>query len=319
MTTDTTYAAHTVFTTPVLSVAPVVLPAPERAVDLHVRVSAPVTGEALPIILLSHGHGRSQHLSSLDGYAPLANFWAARGFVVIQPTHLDSATLRLGNQDPDAPLYWRTQTKDMSHILDHLDLIEAAIPQLRDRMNHSTVAVAGHSLGGLTASLLLGARVTDPQHGAEVTFFEPRIAAGVVLAAPGRGGDALSQSLPPSLFFLSSIDFTQMSTPALIVAGDNDASPHLTVNGPAWHADPYLLSPGPKSLITLFGGEHGLGGISGYDAAETTDENPQRVEAVQWLTWAYLRTHLGIQDTAWPTAQTSFTTATTPLGRIESK
>jgi len=194
----------------------------------------------------------------------------------------------------------------MSHILDHLDLIEAAIPQLRGRMNHSTVAVAGHSLGGLTASLLLGARVTDPQHGAEVTFFEPRIAAGVVLAAPGRGGDALSQSLPPACSFL-------------ILAGDNDPSPHLTVNGPAWHADPYLLSPGPKSLITLFAGEHGLGGISGYDAAETTDENPQRVEAVQWLTWAYLRTHLGIQDTAWQTAQNSFTTANTLLGRIESK
>lgn len=99
--------------------------------------------------------------------------------------------------------------------------------------------------------MLLGARVTDPQHGAEVTFYETRIAAGVVLAAPGRGGDALSQSLPPS--FLPSIDFTHMNTPALIVAGDNAPSPHLTVNGPAWHADPYLLSPGPKSLITLFG------------------------------------------------------------------
>ena len=41
-----------------------------------------------------------------------------------------------------------------------------------------------------------------------------------------------------------------------------------------WHADPYFLSPGPKSLLTLFGAEHGLSGISGYDVAETTDENP---------------------------------------------
>ena len=59
------------------------------------RVSAPVTGSELPVILLSHGHGHSNNLSSLNGYAPLASFWAAHGFVVIQPTHLDSATLSL--------------------------------------------------------------------------------------------------------------------------------------------------------------------------------------------------------------------------------
>ncbi len=41
-----------------------------------------------------------------------------------------------------------------------------------------------------------------------------------------------------------------------------------------WHADPYFLSPGPKCLLSLFGAEHGLGGVSGYDAAETTDEDP---------------------------------------------
>jgi|ERR1035438_7233806 predicted dienelactone hydrolase len=146
--TETTYAADSASAAPVLSIAPVVLPAPGRAVDLQVRVSAPVTGSQLPIILLSHGHGISNHLSSLNGYGPLANFWAARGFVVIQPTHLDSKTLSLGSDDPEAPLYWRTRAKDMSFILDHLDLIEAAVPQLRGRMDRSKVAVVGHSLGG---------------------------------------------------------------------------------------------------------------------------------------------------------------------------
>lgn len=89
--------------TPVLSVSPVVLPAPGRAVDLQVRVSAPVTGSDLPVILLSHGQGYSNHLSSLNGYAPLANFWAAHGFVVIQPTHLSSRTLSLDPSTPGHP------------------------------------------------------------------------------------------------------------------------------------------------------------------------------------------------------------------------
>ena len=73
---------------PVLSYGPVVLPVPGRPVDLHLRVTAPATGTDLPVILLSHGQGYSNNLSSLNGYAPLANFWAAHGFVVIQPTHL---------------------------------------------------------------------------------------------------------------------------------------------------------------------------------------------------------------------------------------
>ncbi|NUL08066.1 chlorophyllase, partial [Streptomyces lunaelactis] len=98
---ESTYTADTFGSpTPVLSVSPVVLSVPGRAVDLQVRVSAPVTGSDLPVILLSHGQGYSNNLSSLNGYAPLANFWAAHGFVVIQPTHLSSRTLSL---DPDTP------------------------------------------------------------------------------------------------------------------------------------------------------------------------------------------------------------------------
>jgi hypothetical protein len=97
-------------------------------------------------------------------------------------------------------------------------------------------------------------------------------------------------------------DFSEMTTPALVVAGDKDTSAHLTVRGPEWHTDPYFLSPGPKSLLTLF--EHGLGGVSGYDVAETTDENPERVSAVQRLTWAYLRTELYPGESAWQVART---------------
>ena len=105
--------------TPVLSVNPVVLPAPGRAVDLALRVSAPVTGSALPVLLLSHGHGPSNHLSSSNGYAPLASYYAARGFVVLQPTHLDSKTLPFrGSDHPDAPLFWRSRAEDMTRILD---------------------------------------------------------------------------------------------------------------------------------------------------------------------------------------------------------
>ena len=318
---ETTYAPGTAGApAPVLSFGPLVLPSPGRAVDLQVRVSAPATGSELPVILLSHGHGPSNNLSSLNGYAPLASYWAAHGFAVIQPTHLDSATLGLReSDDPEAPLYWRSRAEDMTRILDQLDVIEAAVPQLPGRLDRSRVAVAGHSMGGHTASLLLGARLTDPRDGTEVNLAEPRIKAGVLLAAPGRGGDALSEFAAKNYSFFLTTDFSKMTTPALVVAGDKDASAHLTVLGPDWHTDPYFLSPGPKSLLTLFGAEHGLGGVSGYDAAETTDEDPERVAAVARLTRAYLRTELYPGDAAWQAARDELAASPDPLGRVESK
>ncbi|MCC7051940.1 MAG: hypothetical protein IT355_01650 [Gemmatimonadaceae bacterium] len=301
---------------PVVSFSPVVLPAAGRAVDLQLRVSAPLNGADLPVILLSHGHGRSNHLSSLHGYAPLANFWAAHGFVVVQPTHLSSKTLSLDG--PDAPLFWRSRVADMSRIIDELDAIQAATPLLAGRIDVTRIAVAGHSMGGHTASMLLGMRLVDPESGAEVSVQEPRIKAGVLLAAPGSGGADLSAAAAEHYAFFSRPSFAQMSTPALIVVGDADVSPHLTVRGADWHADAYRLSPGPKSLLTLFGGEHGLGGVSGYDVAETTDENPERVAVVQRITLAYLRTALTIDDTAWPSAVDVMEHAGAP-GRVESK
>ncbi|MGW5735869.1 MULTISPECIES: alpha/beta hydrolase family protein [Streptomyces] len=304
---------------PVLSVGPVVLPAPGRPVDLQVRVSAPVTGSDLPIILLSHGQGFSNHLSSLNGYAPLADFWAAHGFVVIQPTHLSSRTLTLDPGTPGAPLFWRSRAEDMKRVLDGLDVIEEAVPQLQGRLDRGKVAVAGHSMGGHTASLLLGARLTDPDDGTEVDLADPRITAGILLAAPGRGGDALTEEVAKNWPFFATADFSAMTTPTLVVAGDRDESAHLTVAGADWHADPYVLSPGPKSLLTLFGAEHGLGGISGYDVAETTDENPARVSAVQRLTSAYLRGQFRPEDTSWKAECDALAAAPEPLGRVTSK
>ena len=268
--------------TPVISVSPVVLTVPDRVVDLQMRISAPRTGHALPIILLSHGHGGSNNLSSLNGYGPLAQYWAAHGFVVIQPTHLDSKTLsrdpRIAHA-PEAPLFWRSRVLDMQRILDQLAVIEAAVPEITGRLDHRRVAVVGHSMGGHTAGMLLGAQLTEAD-GTQVNLAEPRIKAGALLAAPGNGGTDLSAFATAHYPFFSRPSFAPMTTPALVVMGDQDVSPHLTVRGADWYADPYHLSTGPKSLLTLFGG----GTCWGAFRATMPRKRPTRTRSA-WPWW----------------------------------
>jgi predicted dienelactone hydrolase len=310
--TDVAIAAPT----PIVSVKPLVLAAPGRGEDLQVKVSAPVTGSGLPIIVFSHGSG-----SSLDGYGPLADFWAAHGFAVIQPTHLDSRTLRIPRDDPRTPRTWRFRVEDMARILDQLDLLEAAVPGLGGRLDRSRIAAAGHSFGGQTAGNLLGLRVLDPETRKEQDRSDSRVKAGVLLATAGEGGASLTPFAAENLAHMN-VSFAHMTTPALVIAGDQDDIPRkyqLTVRGPDWMTDPYFLSPGSKSLLTLFGAEHSLGGIAGYEVKETTDENPERVALIQRVTWAYLRHALGIENASWSAAQKDLRESTNPLGRIESK
>jgi dienelactone hydrolase len=303
--------------TPTIAITPITLPSPSRAVPLQVRLTIPTTGSSLPIILLSHGHGSSNNLSSLNGYGPLANFWAAHGFAVIQPTHLSSRSLSLPKETPGAPLFWRERVNDMKTILDHLDDVEKAAPFVEGRLDRKRIAVAGHSLGGNTASLLLGMRVTDPETGDTVDLSEPRIKAGILIAVPGEGGDSLSDNGKRILNFASQVSFKEMTTPALVIVGDADESAHLTVKGWKWHVDPYRLSTGPKSLLTVFGGHHCLG-ISGYDTNETKNESPEIVAAIQRLTAAYLMDVLYDGDAMWESAIEALHT-TGSIGQIDSK
>ncbi len=309
---------------PVLSVSPIVLSAPGRGEDLQLRVSAPVTGSQLPIIVFAHGFG-----SSMDGYAPLANFWAAHGFVVIQPTFLDSRTLNPSPiashseaikaflDDPRKLTIWRYRVEDVKRILDRLDFIEDSVLGLKGRLDRSRIAAAGHSFGAQTTAMLLGARVIDSDGSLAEDFSDPRIKAGVLLCAAGRGGEALSPFATEHFPSLNQ-SYAQMTTPTLVVAGDQDYSP-ITVLGPEWFTDAYTLSPGAEWLVTLFGAEHMLGGISGYLVTETTDENPERVAAVQRLTWAYLRTALYPGDTAWAAARAALMGSPDPVGRVDDK
>lgn len=297
--------------TTVFSAKPVVLSAPGRGEDLQVRVSAPATDGDLPVIVFSHGFDWS-----MNGYAPLADYWTAGGFAVIQPTHLDSRTLGIPAEDPRTPQIWRIRIEDLTRVLDGLDVLKASVPGLAGRLDRDRIAVAGHSWGAQTASTLLGARVLDSDGVPGEDMSDPRVKAGALLALTGLGDD-LTPFAAEHLPFMKP-SFETMTTPALIVAGDNDDSA-LSTRGPDSFTGPYTYSPGSKSLLTLFGAEHSLEGIPGYEVAETTDESPARVALIQQLTTAFLRSALHSEDTGWKAAATALAGDPDPLGKLQSK
>lgn len=297
---------------PVVSVAPVELAAPGRPVPLEVRVSAPATGRGLPVVVFSHGNGWN-----LDGYAPLTAFWASRGFVVIQPTHLDSRRNGFGFEHPVFPSIWTERIADLTRILDQLDTIEAAVPGLTGRVDRSRVAAAGHSWGGQTAQSLLGARIFDDAGHIGTDLSDSRVTAGILFAATGVGGDDLHPFAQANFPFMRPA-FQELTTPTLVVAGDHDQST-MSSRGPDWFTDAFTHSPGATDLLSLYDAEHSLGGIVGYEVAETTDENPERVAVIQRMSTAYLRTALHVDENSWAAARDAFNDSTVPIGRVDSK
>ncbi|MFG3532381.1 alpha/beta hydrolase family protein [Streptomyces sp. NPDC047917] len=275
----------------IVAVKPITVPVPDRGIDLQVKVTAPLSGQNLPLIVFSHGNAWS-----LDGYGPLVDRWAAAGFVVVQPTHLDSRRNGLGWDDPRFATVWRVRIADLHAVLDGLGDILLQAGGLESRVDRERIAIVGHSWGAQSAGALLGARVLDADGMPGEDFSHPAVAAGALIAATGTG-DTLTRFAAEHLPFMRP-DYSTMTTPALVVAGGKDRS-QLSTRGPEWFTDAYHLGPSPKSLLTIAEGEHTLGGIAGEMVAETTDEDPVRVALVADAISAYLLDALKLNSAAW--------------------
>lgn len=275
-----------------IAIKPVTVPFEERDVELQVKVTAPTEGGDLPVIVFSHGNAWS-----MDAYEPLVDRWAAAGFVVVQPTHLDSRRNGIGFDDPRFGTIWQVRIADLHAVLDHLGQILRESGDLADRADQSRVALVGHSWGAQTVGALLGARVFDAAGNSGEDLSHAGVKAGVLIAATGTG-DSLTPFAVENLSFMKP-DYSTMTAPALVVAGDKDQS-RMSTRGPDWFLDAYDLSPAPKSLLVLPGGEHTLGGIAGEAVSETTDTDPARVALVADAVSAYLFDALDLDTNAWP-------------------
>lgn len=248
----------------------------KRALDI--RVTYPAAGRNLPVILWSHGA-----FGSRDAYGPLVNYWAAHGYVVIQPTHQDSISKGTlpSLSNPLAFREWDTRPQEISYLIDHVDDIIAQVPDLATVMDRQTIGAGGHSYGAHTSMLLAGITVkTGLINKKRKTFGDDRIRAFAIISPQGTGRLMDEQS------------YATLRAPALFVTGSHD---EVGANPPpyTWRLQPFLFAPPhDKYLLFIDGAYHNFGGISGRNFRWSGAPDPEQVAVIQRTTLAFFEAYL---------------------------
>jgi predicted dienelactone hydrolase len=198
------------------------------APEMPLRADMPMPKE-FPLVVFSHGLGGSQ-----EAFPSLATYLAERGFIVIRPTHADSARYmkRPGDllKDPKSfakALNLRDRVADLVFILNSLDNIEKTAKALQGadgviRVDRAHIAAAGHSAGALTTALAVGteARALDKTAASYMeglkSIADPRFKCGVVISGPGLNNKMLTEDswkkiAVPTITFAGSLDTTPAS------------------------------------------------------------------------------------------------------------
>jgi predicted dienelactone hydrolase len=281
----------------------------QRNRDFEAVIEYPTrTGGPYPVIIFSHGYGASK-----DSYTPLTEFWAGHGYVCIKPNHADAGALRQilaerraqrqaemekqraenggrtprRNQQqarPEEPIGetiwqsqsdadWRNRARDIVAVIDSLDRIEERYPELKGKMDHARIGVAGHSYGAFTAMEVAGTKLF---RGSETIHLrDPRVKAMVALSPQGVGAER----------GLTTTSWAELNIPALFMTGSLDRG--AGGNGdPGWRHDPFAFSPaGDKYFVSLEGARHSsfAGGVLGDIADnELPDRGMMRPQTDPW-------------------------------------
>ena len=221
-----------------------------RNKDLPLRVSYSTAPGKVPVIIFSHGAGGSN-----AGYLGLTQYWAANGYIVLQPTHEDSVQLRrqAGEKvsgiwdvlkDADNPARWQSRIKDIELILDSFSEIEKQVPEIKGRRDFAHIGVGGHSLGALTSSLAGGATIQVPGKTGLQSFKDPRVKAILLLSPQGPFPNGFTDD-----------SWNDIKIPMMVMTGSRDGG--FGGEPPEWRTIPFKLAPsGDKYLLFIHDASH---------------------------------------------------------------
>ena len=175
---------------------------------IKLRISYPEGEGPFPFVTLSHGGG-------CDGgsYGAVGDHWASHGYVVVQPTHPDSASLgfNMATVEPrKMEGIVRQRIEDLTVILDRISDIEDAVPPLKGRIDSDKLVASGHSMGAATALASTGMVLQNPFSKQLIESGEVRYDALLLLSEPGH-----NPTLPEEPWQTTGV-------PTLIYTGTND-------------------------------------------------------------------------------------------------
>jgi len=214
---------------------------------LPVMILPAATAGPNPAIIFSHGlSGRA------EAFAALAAPWAAAGFVVLLPEHLDS----LARGAPRSPNLSELKRYALARI-DDIRAMLAALPELaaaaRAEIVPGAVGLGGHSFGAWTSAVIAGAKVYM-EAGRGRSFADPRPRAFLLLAGP-----PVPPGANPMHPFqgMSDGSFAEITRPLMLIEGTRDDAPPGGDDSYRERLAVYALSPpGNKYLAIEKNGTH---------------------------------------------------------------
>lgn len=191
-----------------------------RAVSLQIWTAPDERG----VIVFSHGFGGAP-----EAYDRLLSEWAAHGFTVIAPLHLDSQKHPQHTRDGAAAFFAR------------LGDVSAARALAASAHSGKPLIVAGHSFGSLLSFIQAGAVTPAGPQG------DPAVKGVIAFSSPGNiPGLVADQTYAP------------LTSPLLMITGDKDLVPRYADD---WrdHRTAFDASPaGDKTLLVFQNGDHQL-------------------------------------------------------------
>jgi len=243
----------------------------KRGRDIECRVHFPAAGDKLPLIVFSHGFGADR-----TAFTPIAQHWAAHGYVVVAPSHSDGFGKSKGDGPPagglaglmkNAALKTENRVGDLVFVMDSTALLTAKLPALRGRVDPTRIGEAGHSLGAYTISLLGGVTADIGEQKAR-SFKDDRVRCILPISGQGTGQQGLTDT-----------SWNSLKVPMMTITGSLDKG--AGGQGPEWKKEPFKFSPsGDKYLVFIEGANHvSFGGTGSRD--------PRITDAVKAFTLAF--------------------------------
>jgi len=222
--------------------------------NLNVHVTYPVaaTGD-LPLIVFSHGN-----FLSAEAYHQLIDNWVSQGYVVANPTHLDTGGFEAGvAAQKTYGSDWLTASRvlDMQATANQVPSILIDANGFDGKVINSSYIAAGHSYGALSAQILGGASLEvqgDSSRDIPDNLTDERVAAIVAISPPGTIKEKLTTKT-----------WENLSTPQLVVTGTKDVLPPFWPDYEMHKISYESAKPGNNYLLVLEDVDHYFGNLIG--------------------------------------------------------